>query len=61
MNSVKPQDSKSIYKNSAVFLDTNNGLPEKEINRTILLKIALKCVKYLKINKKVKELKAIKL
>lgn len=47
-NSVKLQDSKSIYKNLA-FLYTNNEPSEREIKK-ISLKIASKRIKYLRIN-----------
>ena len=56
-NSVKSQDTKSIYRNLAV-LYTNNEAAEREIKKTIPFTIALKPTKYLGLNltKEVKDL-----
>ena len=58
MNSVKFQDTKSIYRKSVAFLYTNNELSERKNKKTIPFIIASKRIKYLGINltKEVKDL-----
>ena len=58
MNSVKLQKHKINSQKSAVFLYTNNELPEGEIKKSIPFTTASKRIKYLGINliKEVKDL-----
>ena len=50
MNSVKSQDTKSMYRNLLHFLDTNNEAAEGVIKEIIPFTIAPKIIKYLGIN-----------